>query len=52
MQQLGCSQLPHPPGARTQTLPQTNAQGEISLYCYINLTNTPNTARDTEQIKC
>lgn len=46
--QLGIPGLPHLPGALTQTLSDKHTEGKISLYFYIDLTNKPNTARNTE----
>lgn len=53
LMQLGCAWAPSPSrGPDTETLSDKHTEGKISLYCYINLTNKPNTAINTEQVKC
>lgn len=52
LMQLGYAWAPSPSrGPDTETLWDKHTEGEILLYCYINLTNKPNTARNTEQVK-
>lgn len=53
LMRLGCVWAPSPSrGPDTETLSDKHTEGKISLYCYINLTNKPNTAINTEQVKC
>lgn len=51
--QLGCSQAPPPSGAPTDRHQMSKQKGIFHFIVnYVNFTNKPNTARNTEQIKC